>query len=131
MRAHIFDLFFEMRNVRANFAPINFELALAGTAQANAAVPPRPPRRQLVARDASTCAEAWQAILVLREFDLERAFFGARVLRENVEDERGAVEHLDVLAAPATRLLDFALLVRVQILRRIATRQTACPRATR
>jgi len=110
MRAHILDLFFEVRNVRANFAPINFELAFAGTAQADAAGAAASRRPTRLAREVRPHArQSRQAILVLREFDLERAFFGTRMLRENIEDERGAVEHLDVLALECR--FDFALLV--------------------
>ena len=59
-------------------------------------------------------SEARQAVLVLRQFDLQRALFRPRVLRENVEDERSTVEHLDVIAAE--RLFNLALLVRVQFI---------------
>ena len=119
MRAALFadflDLFFEARNVRANLAAVDFQLAFAGTAQADAAGAAAACRAAGLAREMRPHArETRQTILVLRKFDLERAFFRARVLRENIEDERCAVEHLDVRAFK--RRLDFALLVRVQFL---------------
>jgi hypothetical protein len=51
--------------------------------------------------------EAAGDVLQLRELDLELAFVAARALREDVEDQRVAIEH-----AAADQFLEVALLAR-------------------
>ena len=115
VRSHVLDLALQVGDMRPDLAPVNFQLALTGSAQADAASAASPRcTARLSCEVRPHAGQPRQAILVLREFDLQRAFFGARVLRENIENQRGAVEDFDVLAAK--RLLDLALLVGVQFL---------------
>ena len=60
----------------------------------------RPPARQ-----------ARQAIFVLRQFDLQRALAGVRVLRENIQNQRRPIEHPHLLAQ---FLFQIALMARRQ-----------------
>ena len=66
--------------------PIDFQLRFARTARADAAALPR--------EVAPHPRQARQQILQLRELDLQTAFTTPRALRENIENELGAVEHL-------------------------------------
>ena len=84
--AHAFELALEPRDSLLHPPPIHFELRFARAARADAAglarqvVPhPRQPREQ---------------ILQLRQLDLQSAFAAARALRENIEDQLRAIEHL-------------------------------------
>jgi hypothetical protein len=56
--------------------------------------------------------QAWQAVFILRQFNLQDAFAGVGVLRENVQDNRGAVENPHVLAK---FFLQFALVIGRQL----------------
>src|ERR1700733_16053478 len=68
--------------------PTDFELRLSGTAPADAA---GVPRERVV-----FLAESGQAVLQLREFDLQLAVAALGALREDVEDELRAIEHLQI-----------------------------------
>jgi hypothetical protein len=48
-------------------------------------------------QDVTPTAQARQAIVELREFDLQLSFGGARVLGEDVEDQTGAIDDLEAL----------------------------------
>src|SRR3989449_9454654 len=81
----------------ANDAPVGLELGLA-----------RPPRADATAETLEVAPlphEPRQEIRELGELHLELALARARALREDVEDQRGAVDHLD-----PQRLGDVALL---------------------
>ena len=95
--AHIFDLLFHVADAPVNFPAIGFELRFARASGADAAA-------QLRHLD-SAPAQPGQHVLQLRQFHLQLAFPGARMFRENVEDELGAVDHPGV-----DQLLDVALL---------------------
>ena len=97
LAAQFFEPRLERLDALADQAAVGFELRFARAAQADTAllaleVSPRAdqPRRQ---------------ILQLREFDLQLAFVAAGALREDIENEAGAVDH-----APIQRLLQIALL---------------------
>ena len=87
----------ETADLVADQAAVCLELRLAGAARADAAAEPLEVR--------PLAAQARQDVLVLRQLDLQPALPRPRVLREDVEDQRGAVEHLHV-----QRLLEVALL---------------------
>ena len=78
------------------------ELRLAGAARADA--------RARGARGASTCAQARQGVLELRQLDLEPALGAGRVLGEDVEDQLGAVDD-----PRRERVLEGALLGRIEL----------------
>ena len=78
-------------------APVGLELRLAGPAQADAA---------LLALEVGPAAhQAAADMLQLRQLHLELALVAAGALREDVEDQRVAIEH-----APLGELLEIALL---------------------
>ena len=58
--------------------------------------------------------QARQAVFVLRQLNLQRALAGVRMLGEDVEDQCGAVEHLNVLVLDG--FFDLALLARAEFL---------------
>ena len=81
--------------------PVRLQFRLAGAAGADAGAEPGQAR--------ALTGEPGQAVLELRELDLETAFPRARPLGEDVEDERRAVDD-----SGARRLLDVAKLGRRQ-----------------
>jgi hypothetical protein len=94
MLADFFQLALEEGDALADAAPIDFELRLARPAQADAAGATASRRAARLARQVRPLpGEPRQAIFVLRQLDLQRAFFGVRVLGEDVQDERCAVEY--------------------------------------
>src|SRR5450631_2964255 len=76
---------------------VDLELGLART--------PRADPRTLLAELQTATPQAGQAIAQLRELDLHRALLARRVLGEDVEDERDAIDHID-----REQLLEVALL---------------------
>ena len=99
LAAQFFEPRLERLDALADQTAVGFELRFARTAQADTAflaleVSPRAnqPRRQ---------------ILQLRELDLQLAFVAAGALREDIENEAGAIDH-----TPIQRLLQIALLRR-------------------
>ena len=76
----------EQRSTRLPMqAAVGLELRFAGTAQADAAA--------LALEVGPAAHQARGHVLELRELDLQLAFVAARALREDVEDQAGAVEH--------------------------------------
>src|SRR5581483_9418681 len=65
-------------------AAVDFELRLTGAAGADA--------RALLAQLQAAAAQARQPVAQLREFHLHAPFLGRRVLGEDVEDQRDAVD---------------------------------------
>src|SRR3989442_1525045 len=99
VRLHAFELALELLHALADHAAVGLELRLTGTARADAAAQ---------ALEVLPLAdEPRQQVRELRQLDLELALGAARALGEDVEDERGAVDHLD-----AERLAEVALLDR-------------------
>src|SRR5437660_3900703 len=83
--ADCFELALESRDPFLNAATIHFQLRFARSARADAAglsrqVMPHP-------------RQSRQKILQLRQLDLQTAFATARALREDVENELGAIEN--------------------------------------
>ena len=80
------ELALEPRDAVAHAPAIGLELRLAGAAPADAA-------HQARERDVGALGQPRQQVLELRELHLELAVGGARALREDVEDQLGAVDH--------------------------------------
>src|SRR4030095_16576639 len=85
LTAHRPEFFFNLGDPFLHAAAVGFQLRFTFAAHPDAAFLPR--------EVAPKPREPWQQMLKLREFNLEFAFARAGALRENVEDERGAVEH--------------------------------------
>ena len=88
----------QLRDALADAPPVDLELRLARAAGADAAAALRD-------RCVHCARQARQKVLELRQLDLQLALEGAGALREDVEDERAAVDDL-----AAERLLEVALL---------------------
>ena len=109
--ADLFQLAFEVGDACADGAAVDFQLRFARAAQADSA-------GRAGASAAAAClagqvrpltGKARQEILVLRQFHLQHALAGVRMLGENVENQGGTVEDADLLAE---RLFQFALVAR-------------------
>ena len=74
----------------ADAPAVELELLLAGAASADAAAQTR--------EMAVAAGQPRQEVLELRELDLRARFPGARVQREDVEDQAGPVQHPDAVA---------------------------------
>ena len=94
---HGIDLGLEVVDARVDAASVDFELRLAGAARADAASEAR--------EHEALTSKARQVVLELCELDLQLALFCAGALREDVEDQRRAVDDLD-----AEHLLEVVLL---------------------
>ena len=84
--------------------PVAFELRFAGAARADAAAE----ARHLFASSGKTR----QAILELRELDLDATLARPRVLREDIEDHGGPIDHGgagDLLECPLLRWLELVV----------------------
>src|SRR5205807_851372 len=77
--------------------PVDLELGFAGPPGADAAAQPR--------QDPAPARQPGKEVRHLGEFDLEASFAGPRPLREDVQDERGAVEDLGAQLAFEVPLL--------------------------
>ncbi len=93
--------FFETGDPVTDAAPVNLEFCFTRTAGADTATE--------TAHGHSTAGQTRQLVLQLRQLNLNLRFETARVLRENVQNQLGAVQHLQVGG-----LLDFAGLCRRQ-----------------
>ena len=79
-------------------AAVGLELGLTGTAQAHAAARAAAPAGAagLPGQRLAPAAQAGQQVLQLGQLDLRLALFALRVLGEDVEDQRGPVDDLDL-----------------------------------
>jgi len=78
-----------------NPAPVDLEFRLTGTARTDAGAG-GDPAASLPGQCCAPATEAGNQVVELSEFDLGLALPGARMLGEDVEDERGAVDDLDL-----------------------------------
>src|SRR5690606_27432664 len=76
-------------------APVGLDLGLAGAAQAHAAVAAGAPAG-LPGQRPAPAAQPRQQVAELGQLDLGLALAAPRVLGEDVQDERGAVDDLDL-----------------------------------
>ncbi len=77
-------------------ATIGLELGLTGTTAADTAALHPDTSTGLAGQVAAPAAEALLEVVELGELDLRLALLGAGVLGEDVEDQRGPVDHLDL-----------------------------------
>src|SRR5262249_58209342 len=85
MRLHALELALELLHALADHATVGLELRLARAPRTDAAAEAL---EMLPLAD-----EPWQQICELRELDLQLALRAPCALGEDVEDERGAVDH--------------------------------------
>src|SRR5438128_8690099 len=83
--AHGFELALQTRDTFLHATPIDFQLRFTRAARADPA--------GLARKVVPHAGEARQQILQLRQLDLQPAFAAAGALREDVEDELGAIEN--------------------------------------
>ena len=88
LATHALDLALEAADARADQPAVRLELRLAGAA--------RPDRALEALEVLPLAAQARQQVLVLRQLDLQRRLAAVGPAREDVEDERAAVQHLDL-----------------------------------
>ena len=88
LAADDFEFAGDFGNAVLHAAAVGFQLRFAVTAHADAAF--------LARQVAPEPGQARQQMLELRQFDLELAFLRAGALRENIENQRRAVEHLAI-----------------------------------
>src|SRR5262245_9017966 len=95
-RTYAFEIVLDLLDTAGDAAAVGFELGFAGTAGADSAAEARH-------LDAAS-GEPRQAVIQLREFDLQAAFASAGTRREDVENELCAVDDLGI-----QRFLEVAL----------------------
>ena len=104
-----------MGDAPPDLPPVRSPTASRRAAQAHAARPaPAGRATALPGQVGPGARQAWQPVFVLRQLHLQRAFARARMLREDIQDQRGAIQHLDVLVADSA--LELALLRRRELL---------------
>ena len=92
---HGVDLAAQFGHAGTDAATVEFDLRLTGSAGADSGTACDAAAGLSGQRLAPT-AQTWQEVFELGEFDLGLAFAGFRVLGEDVEDERDAVDDLDL-----------------------------------
>ncbi len=89
------DLAAELGDPRPDPAPVGLDLGLTGTAGPDAAAAGHPAAR-LPGQRLAPAAQPRQHVLQLGQLDLGLALAALGVLGEDVQDQRGAVDHLDL-----------------------------------
>ncbi len=92
---HVGDVLLQAGDTRPQPPPVSFQLGLAGTAGADAAAAGHPAAR-LPGQRLAPAAQPGQHVLQLGQFHLGLALAAARVLGEDVQDQGGPVDHLDL-----------------------------------
>jgi hypothetical protein len=96
-RLHGFDLAPQLRDAGVDPPPVGLQLGLTGTTCADAAAARATARAAALTRQRVTpAAQSRQKVLQLGELDLSLALLALRVLGEDVEDQRGPVDDLDL-----------------------------------
>src|ERR1700722_7182320 len=95
---HLANLASELRDPGPDPAPVRLDLGLTRTAGADPATASYP-ATSLPGQRFPPATQARQQILHLRQFDLRLAFLALGVLGEDIQDQGGAIDHLDL--APA------------------------------
>jgi hypothetical protein len=95
VRLHVANLPAQLRDPRVDPAPVELDLGLARSARADA-LTAGDPATGLPGHRLTPTAQARQEILQLGQLDLRLALPRLRVLGEDVEDQRGAVDDLDL-----------------------------------
>src|SRR6185437_298418 len=93
---HLNDLAAELGGAGADPAPVSLDLGFTGPAGADATAA-RHPAARLPGERLAPAAQPRQQVLQLRQLHLRLALLAAGMLREDVQDEGGAVDdlHLD------------------------------------
>ena len=87
---HLFQLGFQLVNSLADVAAVGLQLGLARAARTDRAFAAA---CRLAHQMRPHAGQTWQDILVLRQFNLQLALTRAGALRENVQNQRRAIEH--------------------------------------
>src|SRR5690606_38649741 len=98
-----FQIRLQLGDLARHFAPVDFKLCFTGTAQTDSGC--RTFAATLSRKMSPLARKAWQTVFVLGEFDLKRALPRLRVLGKNVEDQRRAIDDLDVFNCRSETLL--------------------------
>ena len=93
--AHLLELAAQLGDLGVDAAPVGLDLGLTGTAAADA-LTAGGTTTGLARQVAAPAAQALLHVLQLRQLDLRLALLALRVLGEDVEDQRGAVDDLDL-----------------------------------
>ena len=93
---HADDLPAQPRHARVDATPVELDLRLTGTARAHAGACAADLATGLARHRLTPAAQAGQQVLELRELDLRLALTALGVLAEDVEDDRRAVDDLDL-----------------------------------
>ena len=92
---HALELATELGDAVVDAAPVGLDLGLTGATTTDA-VTAGGPATGLAGEVATPAAQALLHVLQLRQLDLGLALLGLRVLGEDVEDQRGPVDDLDL-----------------------------------
>ena len=92
---HARDVLLQPGDAGPQPAPVGLQLGLAGTAGADAAAAGHPAAR-LPGQRLAPAAQPGQHVLQLGQLDLGLALAAARVLGEDIQDQRGPVDDLDL-----------------------------------
>src|SRR5690606_24155507 len=90
------DLLAQLRHAGVDAAPVELDLRFTGTTGAHTGTGTADLATGLAGHRVAPAAEPRKQVFELREFDLRLALAALRVLAEDVEDDRGAVDHLDL-----------------------------------
>ncbi len=93
---HVLDLAAQLGHPLADAAPIGFDLGLTGTAQPHASPAAAGAATGLPGHRLAPAAQPRQHVLHLGQRHVRLALPAGGVLGEDIEDQRGAVDHLDL-----------------------------------
>src|SRR5690606_10822760 len=95
-RCHVLDLSAQLRHPGADPAAVELDLRLTRTTRTHAGTAGGDPATGLPGHRLTPSAQAREQVLELRELHLRLALAGLRVLGEDVEDQSGPVDDLDL-----------------------------------
>ena len=93
---HRGELAAQLGDLGVDAAPVGLDLGLTGTTATDAAAVRADPAAGLAGQVATPAAQPLLHVVELGELDLRLALLGLRVLGEDVEDQRGPVDDLDL-----------------------------------
>src|SRR4051794_1243209 len=93
---HVGQLAAQLGDLGVDPAPVGLDLGLTGATAADAAAVRADPTTGLAGEVATPAAQALLHVVELGQLDLRLALLALRVLGEDVEDQRGAVDDLDL-----------------------------------
>ena len=92
----LLELAAQLGHLGVDPAPVGLDLGLTGATATDAAAAGADPATGLAGEVATPAAQPLHQVLQLGQLDLRLALLGLRVLGEDVEDQRGAVDDLDL-----------------------------------